>query len=399
MLEASRATKVSASTTQGVKVSSKSHAEESAIASEAVDGDIGVRSMREGEEAAVRRVMRRAFPPPAWLIFSLSQDVLVAERAGRIVGGVVLDLFSIRNGLQVGFVSWIFTDPDVQGLGAGQALTEAALEVFTARGVDEISACVEGYNTSSSKLFSTRGFSILSLGEQLRRYGWGIFRYWWHAWHFVDVGHFLWARPGEVRLDSPWLQWWGTWLANVGMVWLAFARRQAFQAFDVELLWVAPLALLTLFGLRTLAMWAAAKAQGLEVRYRAWESSAPLALGIAAVFGGLFLFPGSFYPPGDRWTYRDVLPKLGLMALAGSLATLMCGWGAWAAFYLGIVSPALASPLASLANLGAYLGLFDTLIAFFPFVSFNGRRLWDWNRLAWAALSLVAVALWFAPSG
>jgi len=46
-------------------------------------------------------------------------------------------------------------------MGTGQKLIEAALHFFEDKGCEEIMACVEGSNTSSSKLFSTRGFSIL----------------------------------------------------------------------------------------------------------------------------------------------------------------------------------------------------------------------------------------------
>ena len=357
-----------------------------------MDSEIIIRPLQEGEKAAMQRVMRRAFSFPAWLVFSWSEHVLVAERAGHIIGGAVLKLFSVGE-RKVDFVSWLFTDPEAQGLGAGQALVEGALDFFATQGCTEVSACVEGYNTSSSKIFATRGFSILSPGEQLRRYGWGVVPYGWHALHFMDVGHFLWVRPGAESGDSPALQWLGTWIVNALLLWLVAWRQGTFTS---AALWSVPAALLALFGLRTLAMWGAARAQGLAVRFRAWESSAPLVTAIALLFGGYFPFPGSLYPGGDRWRYRDLLPKIGPMALAGSLASLALVWGSWAV--LRRPPPTTWGAFwAVLFQVGKMLALLDTVIAFFPLISYNGRRLWDWNRVVWALLSAAAIALLFLP--
>jgi hypothetical protein len=250
---------------------------------------------------------------------------------------------------------------------------------------------VEGYNTSSSKVFATRGFTILSPGEQLRRYGLGIIPYWWHSFHLIDVGHFLWARPGAERPDSPMLQWLGTWLINALLL-LVAAWRSGMLGFDA--LWTIPTALLALFGLRSLAMWGVARTQGLTVRFRAWESSATLVAGIALLFGGFFPFPGSFYPVGDRWRYRDLLPKIGPMALAGTLASLALAWGSWAALHWNL-APGLAPVLLPLQQLSRMLAVLESVVAFFPLISYNGRRLWDWNRVVWALVSLAAAALVF----
>lgn len=354
------------------------------------DKEVLIRPIRDGEKAEAQRVMRRAFSPPAWLFLSWSKDVLVAEHAGRIVGGVVLKVFTVGK-RKVGFVSWLFTDPEVRGLGAGQALIEGALAFFDSQGCTEFSACVEGYNTSSSKVFATRGFTILSTGEQLRRYGLGIIPYWLHSFHFIDVGHFLWVRPGEEQPDSPAMQWLGTWLINALLLLIAVLRLGTLGVND---LWTIPTTILVLFGMRSLAMWGAAKAQSLVVRFRAWESSATLVAIIALLFGGFFPFPGSFYPLGDQWRYRDLLPKIGPMALAGTLSTLIIAWGSWAALRWNL-APGFEPVLMPLQQLSRMLAVLDTVVAFFPLISYNGRRIWDWNRGIWALVSLSAVALVF----
>lgn len=348
-----------------------------------------IRWIRDDEESQAKRVMRRAFAPPTWLFFSWSEHVLVAEHEGQIVGGTVLKKFTLPKGRKVGFVYWLFTDPDARGLGAGQGLIEGALEFFAEQGCDEVAACVEGYNTSSSKVFATRGFEVLSMGEQLRRYGFGIFPYWWHSFHFMDIGHFLWVKPGAERPDSPWLQWIGTWLVHVVVLWLAVWRVGSLGRND---LWTIPVALFLLLGLRSLAMVSVAKAQGLATRFRAWESSATLSAAIALVLGWFVPFPGSHYPLGDRWRYQDQLPRIGPVALAGTLSSLLLAWGSWAVLRWQ-AAPGLMALFSVLFGVSRMLALLETVIVFFPVISYNGRRIWDWNRLVWALVSLAAVGL------
>ncbi len=42
------------------------------------------------------------------------------------------------------------------------------------------------------------------------------------------------------------------------------------------------------------------------------------------------------------------------------------------------------------------LALFEVLLPFSVFVSFNGRRVWDWNRAAWAVLAAATLGLLLA---
>jgi GNAT superfamily N-acetyltransferase len=346
--------------------------------------------------------MRRAFSPIQQAFFSWKGHVLVAEREGTLLGGAVLDTFPLAGDRKGGIVLWIFTDPDARGLGAGQALAEGAIAFFENEGCTDMFACVEGHNTSSSKLFATRGFGILSPGAQFRRYGLGTFPMWYHTFHFIDVGHFLWTRPPAERPDSPMLQWWGVLLMNAVLVWLALWRQHNFQAFQPLYWLIVPLVLLVFFGARSLAMLAAARAQGLRLRYRAWESGFPLGLVIALTMGGLYPNPGGFYPITDRWRYRTWLPQLGPVALAGIAPTLLLTWGLWAVGKLGDLGYRLGPEtfggqvLHIALIVGVTLSVLDVAMPFFPLASFNGRRLWDWKPWLWGLCTLVTIALFFA---
>ena len=363
--------------------------------------NITIRPMRADEKKTVHGIMRQSFPLIQQWFFSWTPNVLVAERDRQLLGATVLKLFPLPGNRKGGLVYWVFTAPEARGLGMGQRLIEAALQFFEEQGCDEIMACVEGFNTSSNKLFATRGFSILSPGQQLRRYGSGVFSVWARIFHFIDIGHFVWARPAAERPDSPTVQrcpelvegWWGSVVANVLIALLALWRGSGFRGFDPYAFLALPLMVILFFGLRDLAMRFTARRYGLAVRYRAWESGFPLSLAIALGLGRLFPMPGAVYPTSDRWRYRDLLPRLGCIALAGALPALALTWGAWALSRFGALPPGVETWLGYAGFIGKPLALFDVALPFFPFASFNGRRIWDWNRVAWGILAVAAVAV------
>src|SRR3712207_5185221 len=139
-------------------------------------GVISVRRMGADDEEAVKALAGRTFSPLEGLSFPRSPDALIAERGGRLIGSVVLKTFGLpgsgRDENRLGGVMlWLMVDPGARGVGVGGHLVEAALRSFEERGCQEVFACVEGYNSSSANLFAARGFTMLSSGEQLGRYG------------------------------------------------------------------------------------------------------------------------------------------------------------------------------------------------------------------------------------
>ncbi|MDV3351941.1 GNAT family N-acetyltransferase [Leptothoe sp. LEGE 181152] len=353
--------------------------------------DVVIRPIEDNERRSVHALMCRAFSVSDQLAFSWTPNVLVAEGDGQLLGAIILKLFALPHHRKAGSISWLFTAPEVRGQGVGQRLVEAGLDFFEQQGCDEILVTVEGFNTSSSKLFSTRGFKILSPGMQFRRYGLATFAVWAKLSHYFDLGHFIWARPAPQSSDSPTLQWWGTIIANSLIGLLMWWRLGDSIAVDPWMWWQLPPIVMLLFGVRYLGMVLMARQQGLAVRFRAWESGFMLSAAIALVFAGaMYPIPGSVYPTTTQWRYRDLLPKLGRMALAGTLPVLLILWGAWTISQLGLLSTAW---LKILFLVGKPLILFDIVMPFFPFFSFNGRRLWDWHKGIWTVLATATIAV------
>ena len=362
---------------------------------------ITIRRMHDAEEGSARALAGRAFPPLGNFSFSPPPHTLLAEQDGRLIGAVVPEIFELpgkrwdedRRG---GVMLWLMTDPEARGSGVGRHLVEAALRFFEERGCQEVFACVEGFNTSSSNLFASHGFKILSLGEQLRRYGlFGTSLLWFRTYRFGgDVGHFLWARPGATRPDRPALQWWVGTLVNALIFLLAGWRGGWIAGFDPLTVLGGTAVIFTLFGLREVAMRLEAYGEGLSVRHRAWEAAFPLSFGVSLAFGFFLPAPGSAYPRGEAWRYRDLVPKLGPIAFVGTAAVLAFTWAAWALLTFGSPPTGVAVLwLRAAQAAGLQISLFEVLLPFSLFASFNGRRVWDWNRAAWLVLAIAATGL------
>jgi RimJ/RimL family protein N-acetyltransferase len=353
-----------------------------------------IRPIRKDEKRAVIRAVNRSLRLVERSFFSFSDDTYIAEQDGKLQGVIVLRTYPISDGRKGGLIEWVVTLPAARGKGIASQLVDAAVQKFETLGLDEISACIEGYNVRSSRLFSKYGFTLLSPGELIRRYGRALPRVLYHMSHTFDIGHFVWAKPGEPRTDHPALQWWGVWLLNSLLLLLAFWRTNRFGAVDPFSFAAIPGALLLLFGARWLAMKLAANLAGLQTRFRAWESGLFITFLIAILVGGQFPSPGSIYPPNYESSDRKLMGKLGRMGLAGILAILAIGWAVQLSLQFASLPLTVSSWFTYIRYVVVPLIILDVIAAaVFPFVSYNGRRVWDWSRPLWIVLALLSAGL------
>ena len=353
-----------------------------------INHDIKIRNMKEDEKDKVLTAMNRSFSLIERRSFYFTPNVLIAERDGEILGAIVLKIFEISQNIKEGLISWVFTVPEARGLGLGQTLTEAGIKFLEKQGCKKVFAAVEGNNTSSSKLFASRGFGIISPGQQFRRYGLKVLKFWIKTFHFADLGHFLWMKPAPEKKDSPSLQLLGT-IIMTSLIWLLLLFRTEGEINPMS--WLAlSTATVILFGIRYAAMGLTARLQGLQFRYRAWESGFPLSIAVAAIFGGIFLIPGGIYPSGHNWRYKDLLVKLSKTALCGVLSVLLITVSARLIIYFNTFNQDLNIFFNSILDVGAALLIVDTC---FPFLSsYNGSKIWDWNKLVWIILTIAIIS-------
>jgi hypothetical protein len=74
---------------------------------------------------------------------------------------------------------------------------------------------------------------------------------------------------------------------------------------------------------------------------------------------------------------------------------LLFAWGALTLERFGGLSPEVNQWLGTARRVGLMLAIVDVLL-FFPFAAFDGRRIWDWNRAAWAILAVIVLGLFLA---
>jgi len=358
-----------------------------------------VRPLQPGEARELAAVMRRSFGGLAGMLFTAGKAAFVAERGGRIVGGVALGVFRIDAARRGGVVKWLFTLPAARGHGVASELVDRALAWFDEQAVTDAIACVEALNAGSSNRFARRGFAPLGFLEQVHRFGWRLPTVWWHANHVVDVGHVLWARgvgdasaaaSGDDAEDRAW-----------GLAGLAatLAWHAAFAAILLVRHGVGldPAAIAT-FGLaagavvvvRTGAQALAGRAAGLRLRYLPWETGLLLAGAIALLFGGPFVAPGGPVPRARVWSPAAAAPALARMALAGATAVAALGAAAWWGVAAGVAQD-LAEPVLLYARM---MLLVDVLLPFFPMTAFAGWRVLEASPVGWALLAAGTLALW-----
>lgn len=349
------------------------------------------------ERAAVERVGKAAFPTLQAQLLELTPHVLAATREGEVVGGTISEVLEPAPDRRVGLVTWIFTAEEARGLHVGERLLEATLEYLEGLDCEAVLAVVEWRNTSSSKLFASRGFERTSVGDLADEYGvGGAATLWWESMYWPAPGYDLWSRG--VREDEEEA---GSVGRSAGRLLEAFGANAALFAvataslFGVGVLRESPWAVLgvPLAFLAVRHLPARLATLGDDDRWRFWSWGNVYAVPAALAALGLFVpAPGNLAPVRRVWTYREELPRLGpAAAVAGALTV---GLYAAALFEASLPVVSLPDAVATLVVYGAWAFLLVDLVwVTWPFDTYNGRVVYDWNRAVWAALAGAALVL------
>jgi ribosomal protein S18 acetylase RimI-like enzyme len=130
-------------------------------------GRFGGALMRQHHAADPLRFIQVEHPEAGYGRFLVSQltnpesIVLVAERAGEVVGYIWADVEGISwKDLRgpCGYVHDIFVDEPARGLGAGRALLRAALEWIRSKGRSQVVLWTKTRNDPAKNLFRALGF-------------------------------------------------------------------------------------------------------------------------------------------------------------------------------------------------------------------------------------------------
>lgn len=359
-----------------------------------------VRRLAPTDSASIAALAREAFPPTQSSFVQPGRDGgLVACVDGAIAAAAIVRVIQLPGGRSVGMIAWLLTGRDYRGLGLASRLVQACVDDLHARGCQYVLTDVEGHNTASANVFHGNGFKRLPPGEQVRCFG--LAGSMWLAIRtglVFDPGHFLWVYdtgPGAPREGA---QRVGSWLVNTLFAGAAMMLGSGLLLAGAPGLlgvadWLAfALAVVVLFGAREGAMRVTGAWFRQPLQYRAWEGGFGITLIIALLFGRLLPLPGGLYPPGDGWKYRDVLPRLGPVAVAGTLAVALIVAGALMLKAAG-AGGFMGQFAFAVLFVGKPLLLFDSAIAIAPFTAFNARRIFDYNRALWAGVAALGIVL------
>ncbi|HIH20916.1 TPA: site-2 protease family protein [Candidatus Micrarchaeota archaeon] len=125
---------------------------------------------------------------------------------------------------------------------------------------------------------------------------------------------------------------------------------------------------------------------GAKAEYRAWTWGLFLALGMAFLTNGGFIFaaPGAVYIFGKTVSKEEN----GRIALAGPLVNL-----ALAIVFLAI--GVLLPNLSAIAGIGVYVNAFLGAFNLIPFPPLDGSKVFAWNKGVWAAIFLANASILF----
>ncbi|MFT4311495.1 MAG: GNAT family N-acetyltransferase [Candidatus Woesearchaeota archaeon] len=348
--------------------------------------EISFSKLKEDEREYFLEVARSNFNFVQKFFLGLEDDVLVAKKKGKILGGVVIKKTDLGF-KKIGVISWIFTVKEARGKGIASRLLDKAVEHLKFLGHDEIVASVDGSNTSSSKLFEKKNFVIQSFYSQLKKYGVGYFNLASKTNQFFNQGSFIWVLSKEKVRENKYYDLGFSIFINF-LAGLILFYSPINYIFNASLL-VIMISIFLLHFVRFFSMKLASKVLNYKSVFRSWPSGFLTSL-IGSGFGLYIASPGNFFPLDKGWKYKDYVPslsKISSIGVSSVLAVVLIS----IILQSVVISPFFVSLFQSIKYLGLSLVVFDLFLFFKPFNNTNGKRIFDFNKTIFAILALIVI--------
>lgn len=336
--------------------------------------------MEVNEATEVYKIGKRAFTGLESLFVGKPKLALVAVKDEKIVGAILYKFFQC-GGKKIGYVDYAFIDPDFHNQGVGGILYKAATAFLWEQGCDMLTAVVKDDNVGSWRLFLKNGFSRVSLPDMVRQFGFtGMLRHYFGTPFCFGIGMeyyvALQAQPcpsskgGSTKQIASYL------LANLLLFFFMLLRvpESIVAAFSAYVILLAGGIMAGYIGtLFTKRKWS----------YRLNNGGLLICI-LANFFGGVYPLIGNWYP--DHYENTDSFHRdMGINALAGWIFVLALS----ALSALGICQTVLFQYI---GQIGA-LFLLYRVMAFYPFESFGGRRVYCWKRWLYLLMAVLSLAV------
>ena len=337
---------------------------------------ITIRRMEAGEEAEVRRIGRRAFDGLESLWVGKPKQAVVAVKDGKIVGAILYKFFQ-SSGRKVGYLDYAFVDPDFHGQGVGGILYKESADYLWNQGCDALTAVVKDDNVGSWGLLLKNGFTRVSLPEIIRQFGFTeMLRQYFGTPFCIGIGMEYYIARRDLECPS----------GKGGSVkQLAVYGLANLLLFCIVLLRIQKI-------VTALAAYGVILAGGIFIGYfttmfskRQWHFRLNNGGGLICAlvnFIGVYPMVGNWYP--DRYENTESFRKeMGINGLAGWIFVLVLSLAPFFsrhvfARYVGLISSIL---------------LIYRILAFYPFESFGGGRVYRWKRWVYVLMSLLSAVV------
>lgn len=343
--------------------------------------NIIVRHMKDSEAAEVYKIGKRAFTGLESLFFGKPKLALVAVKDEKIVGAILYKFFQ-SGGKKIGYVDYAFIAPDFHNQGVGGILYKAATECLWEQGCDMLTALVKDDNVGSWWLFLKNGFSRVSLPDMVRQFGFtGMLKHYFGTPFGFGIGMEYYValqtqacpsdKGGSTKQVASYL------LANLFLFFFILLHNH-------ESIGAVFTAYIILLAGGIMAGYAGTLFTKRKWCYRLTNGGLLTCI-LANFFGGVYPLIGNWYP--EHYENTDGFRRdMGINALAGWIFVLALS----ALSVLGICQTVFSQYVGQIGS----LFLLYRVMAFYPFESFGGRRVYCWKRrlhVLMAALSLAVV--------
>ena len=357
---------------------------------------IEIKVVNENQSKLLRPIMREGFGLIGNLMaYDVGKHTLVAYQGDHILGGIVCGVIRVNKKETLGIVKYIFTSKKARGLGVASKLLKEALNYFKSQNYQEVVACIEGYNTASSYVFTKFGFKIKDTRSQLKQFKHKLPLVWLKGKHIVDFGHFWWVKSlhdepvkeSRKEILKPFIT---HTVLNALLPILLIFRVSGFLSY-VQLI-MAFLAIVLVFLLRFVPMFIYSKVKKYPLYYKGFESGYTLSLLITMILGGIFLSYGGVYPKKEVWKEIEERRHLAPMHLA-SVSTMVLSSILIVLFnYLFTFTPPYEYLMKVLLIYIPFMTFIDLLFAFFPVNSLSGGRIVKSYPKLWGLLIVISLS-------
>lgn len=160
-----------------------------------------VREINPNEINEVQKLGRRAFKGFESLWVSKPKSALVVEKDGIIVGSMLYKILDC-GGKKVGYIDYMFIDRDYHGQGIGNILYKEGTEYLWSIGCDALTGVIKDDNVGSWALVKKNGFSRISILKAIQIFGFfGMFKQYFLTPHSIGIGmdYYVAYRGDELR--------------------------------------------------------------------------------------------------------------------------------------------------------------------------------------------------------